>query len=378
MSRTRRRAARSSSTLYVDAIPHPEEAVEKVDGVIARIRERAEAAKESVSVLGSSEDLSPGEAQRLRAHPLPHWVERMTVSYLQSNGGEAVRRGTVWDPVWPDGQTDSNVVFTINDLEETPTAWHLTLDDLRVRGLATRLMAGMAMSIPIQRHLNSCATSGVISPPQKGAKTTSSHRELDANEFRGFALSDSHAPLIFVNGADAKSAHMFTLAHELAHLWLGDAGEGLSGFKGLQPGDGEIERSCDRAAAEFLVPAAEIQAVWRGAAGGEAPSESLARRFKVSPVVFGRRAMDLGLMERSEFFRFYRDYTRSERRKKQTATGSGDFCNNQNNRVGHLFASHLIRAAKEGRVGFKEAYDLTGLHAGTFQRYARKLELTLP
>ena len=46
--------------------------------------------------------------------------------------------------------------------------------------------------------------------------------------------------------------------------------------------------------------------------------------------------------------------------------------------MGRLFASHLIRAAKEGRVGFKEAYDLTGLHAGTFQRYARKLEITLP
>ncbi len=213
-----------------------------------------------------------------------------------------------------------------------------------------------------------------------GVVGNNTRRKLDVTEFRGFALSDPHAPLIFVNGADAKSAQMFTLAHELAHLWLGDAGEGLSGFKGLQPGDGEVEQFCDRAAAEFLVPAAEIQAVWRGVAGGEAeaPLESLARRFKVSPVVIGRRAMDLGLMERSEFFRFYRDYTRSEHRKKQTATGGGDFYNNQNNRVGRLFASHLIRAAKEGRVGFKEAYDLTGLHAGTFQRYARKLEITLP
>ena len=203
-------------------------------------------------------------------------------------------------------------------------------------------------------------------------------RKLDVDEFRGFALSDPHAPLIFVNGADAKSAQMFTLAHELAHLWLGDAGEGLSGFKGLQPGDGAVERFCDRAAAEFLVPAAEIQTVWREVAGGEAPLESLARRFKVSPVVIGRRAMDLGLMERSEFFRFYDDYIRSEHRSRQTGTGSGDFYNNQNSRVGRLFASHLIRAAKEGRVGFKEAYDLTGLHAGTFQRYARKLEITLP
>jgi superfamily II DNA or RNA helicase len=125
--------------LYVDAILHPEEVVEKVEDLIDRIREQAEAAKESVSILGPSDDLSPGEAQRLMAHPLPHWVERMTVSYLQSNGGSAARRGTVWDLVWPDGQSDSTVVFTIKDFEEAPAARHLTLDDSRVRGLAMRL-----------------------------------------------------------------------------------------------------------------------------------------------------------------------------------------------------------------------------------------------
>ena len=125
--------------LYVDAILHPEEVVEKVENVIDRIREQAEAAKKSVSILGSDDDLSPGEAERLMTHPLPHWVERMTVSYLQSNGGAAVRRGIVWDLVWPDGQIDSNVVFTIKDFEEAPTARHLTLDDSRVRGLALRV-----------------------------------------------------------------------------------------------------------------------------------------------------------------------------------------------------------------------------------------------
>ena len=125
--------------LYVDAILHPEGVVERVENVIDRIREQAEAAKKSVSRLGSDNDLSPGEAQRLMAHPLPHWVERMTVGYLQSNGGAAVRRGIVWDLVWPDGQIDSNVVFTIKDFEEAPTARHLTLDDPRVRGLAMRV-----------------------------------------------------------------------------------------------------------------------------------------------------------------------------------------------------------------------------------------------
>jgi len=206
-----------------------------------------------------------------------------------------------------------------------------------------------------------------------GVVGNNTRRKLDVSEFRGFAITDPYAPLIFINGADAKSAQMFTLAHELAHLWLGDVGEGLSGFKGLQPDGNDVERFCDQAAAEFLVPEAELQAAWATVAHSDTPFEKLAGKFKVSPIVIGRRAKDLRLVERSEFFSFYEDYTQRERFRKQQGTGGGDFYNNQNTRVGRLFASQVIRAAKEGRIGFKEAYDMSGLNGGTFQEYARKL-----
>jgi len=38
----------------------------------------------------------------------------------------------------------------------------------------------------------------------------------------------------------------------------------------------------------------------------------------------------------------------------------------------------VIRAAKEDRIGFGEAYGLTGLNGGDFQAYARELGITLP
>ena len=208
-----------------------------------------------------------------------------------------------------------------------------------------------------------------------GVVGNNTHRPLDVEEFRGFALSDPYAPLIFVNGADARSAQMFTLAHELAHIWLG--AEGLSGFKGLFPGGSDVEEWCDRAAAEFLVPAQEIRARWSAARRTTRPFESMARAFKVSPIVAGRRALDLKLVDRETFFTFYNEYVGRER-KKRAGTGGGDFYNNQNTRVGELFATQVLWAAMEGRIGFKEAYELTGLRGGTFQKYAERLGVTLP
>ena len=209
-----------------------------------------------------------------------------------------------------------------------------------------------------------------------GVVGNNTHRILNTGEFLGFALCDEYAPLLFVNGADYESRKMFTLAHELAHIWLGRAGEGLSGFDGIFPGGTDVEAFCDQAAAEFLVPAKELNASFRGVKDDPQPFETLAQQFKVSPIVVGRRAMDLRLVDREAFFEFYRKYIKRERTRRKT-TG-GDFYNNQNARVGALFATHVVRAAKEGRLGFREAYELTGLRAGAFQEYASRLGFDLP
>ncbi len=208
-----------------------------------------------------------------------------------------------------------------------------------------------------------------------GVVGNNTHRKLRVEEFRGFALADPHAPLIFVNGADAKSAQMFTLAHELAHIWLGS--EGLSGFEGMSPGGSDVERWCNAAAAEVLVPERALRARWTEVRVDEDRFETLARAFKVSPVVACRRALDLNLIAREAFATFYNQYMHLDRDGAKSSTG-GDFYNNQNTRVGELFAKQVLYAALEGRIGFKEAYDLTGLRGGTFQRYAERLGVFLP
>lgn len=209
-----------------------------------------------------------------------------------------------------------------------------------------------------------------------GVVGNNTQRKLDVEEFRGFALSDDYAPLVFVNGADAKSAQMFTLVHELAHIWLGESG--LTDVGLISRPSQQIEVWCDRVAAEFLVPEQELKAHWHDVKRGETPFEKLSRSFKVSPIVVGRRAMDLRLVSRETFFNFYEAYIAKERGRHAASGGGGDFYNNQNTRIGERFGLRVIRAAKEGRVSFKEAYELTGLHGGAFQEYAGRLGVRLP
>lgn len=208
-----------------------------------------------------------------------------------------------------------------------------------------------------------------------GVVGNNTHRKLSPGEFRGFALCDTHAPLIFINGSDAKSAQMFTLAHELAHLWLG--ADGVSDLADFQPGPAQIERNCNAVAAEFLIPAAELRSCWPQVQTHAEPFKHLARRFKVSPVVAARRALDLGLVEREAFFSFYRDYTAEERRSADSREGGGNFWNTQGVRIGQRFGTAIVRATKEGKLLYRDAYRLTGLNGPTFDSFVEKLGFRL-
>ncbi|OSM08496.1 putative helicase domain-containing protein [Magnetofaba australis IT-1] len=126
--------------LHVDAILHPEKVEPAVDEMVNRIREGAVNARETESILAATRELDPGDAQRMISHPLPHWVERMTVSYLRAHGGDAQRTNSGWRLQWPGEKPESGrFVFSTQESMSIPTASHLTLEDPRIRSLASRL-----------------------------------------------------------------------------------------------------------------------------------------------------------------------------------------------------------------------------------------------
>lgn len=208
-----------------------------------------------------------------------------------------------------------------------------------------------------------------------GVVENNTHRPLNVEEFRGFVLCDDYAPVVFINGADAKAAQMFTLVHELAHLWLGKGG--LTDFKELLPSDNEFEVFCNHVAAEFLVPAEEMDAAWQEVGGEERRFERLARFFKVSPVVVARRALDMRLISRPAYFNFYKQYKEAAAGRRAGKSGGGDFYLTLGSRLGKRFPAAVYSAAKEGRLQYRDAYQLTGLSGSSYDRFGRRLGFPL-
>lgn len=208
-----------------------------------------------------------------------------------------------------------------------------------------------------------------------GVVGNNSHRKLDVSEFRGFVLVDRYAPLIFVNGRDGKAAQMFTLAHELAHVWFGASA--AFDLEELQPSQNETEQLCNKAAAEFLVPEEELRKVWAGIERKPDRFQRVARNFKVSELVGARRALDLSLITRKEFFEFYQEVRDRESQETDRDGGGGDYYRTLNSRIGRRFAEAVVRAAQEGRLSYTEAYRLTGLNSNTFSEFSRRMGLEM-
>ncbi len=196
-----------------------------------------------------------------------------------------------------------------------------------------------------------------------GIVENNTHRKIPVDECRGFVLVDQIAPFMFINNADSKCAQMFTVVHELAHIWTGHSA-GFD-FRKLQPANDQMEILCDKIAAEFLVPEKAFNIIWI-----KKPSIQYASRyFKVSEIVIARRALDTGKITRSKFFEFYEEYSKREFVKKENQSSGGDFYATTRKRLNITFASHIYNAVKSGKLLYRDAYKLTGLKGDTFQKF---------
>lgn len=207
-----------------------------------------------------------------------------------------------------------------------------------------------------------------------GVVMSNNRRRLDPEEFRGFALSDPLAPLIFVNGADTKAAQMFTLAHELAHLWLGETALSNLGVA-PRPGARREEVWCNAVAAELLVPLAALRADLQEDEPLPDALSRLARTFKVSTLVILRRLLDAGWIDRARFeVAWAAELERLRHLVQQGGSGGGDFYRTTLSRVSRRFARALVASTLEGQTLYRDAFRMLGVsRSETFNNLGREV-----
>jgi Zn-dependent peptidase ImmA (M78 family)/transcriptional regulator with XRE-family HTH domain len=208
-----------------------------------------------------------------------------------------------------------------------------------------------------------------------GVVGSNTHRQLDPGEFLGFALVDEYAPAVFVNGASTKASQIFTLAHELVHIWLGQSAlddPDVGGFGAVH--ENEVERWCDQVAAEILVPLDALVREYRRTADLTRELDRLARSFKVSTLVILRRIRDAGYLDAQRYWDAYQAELARVRALTGDTGSGGNFYNTQPVRTSKRFARAIITSTLEGQTLYGDALQLLGFKkVSTLNELAQRL-----
>jgi Zn-dependent peptidase ImmA (M78 family)/transcriptional regulator with XRE-family HTH domain len=217
------------------------------------------------------------------------------------------------------------------------------------------------------RQLIARADAAGILVMRSGMVGANTHRKLDVGEFRGFAISDKRAPIVFINIADAPTARLFTLIHEFAHIWIGS-----SGISSVTPSSSRKEETfCNSVAGEFLVPEARLMPLWRETDNWVELLPELARTFYVSKLVVARRACDLGLISNQAYSQYYLTELNAYRDQKG---GGGSFYRTAGAKNSKRFSRAVLSETFSGRLLLRDAGKLLGIQPAKIRTYADKVD----
>lgn len=193
------------------------------------------------------------------------------------------------------------------------------------------------------------------------------NRPLKADEFRGFSIADRMAPVIFINSVDSKAAQAFTLAHELAHIWLGKGGISDADITIVDDSSANIESFCNEVAGELLLPWESLNEQWMARTTPLSTTalkgfvEATARQCHVSTVMVARQLWAHNAIEREQFFDLYEIERAKWKTKAKKGMSGGDYYTSVPIRNSHLFTRAILESVGESETSIRYASRLLGV-----------------
>ena len=277
-----------------------------------------------------------------------HWYRE----YMVDNG---------YEPLPFVGSVSASVPVTIlaQEIKET-ISWHNAFEKSRTKE---------DFIYEISRNVEDI---GIMVMRSSYAGSATQHT-IRVEELRGLAIADSYAPLIFLNSADSRSAQVFTLAHELVHIWIGESG--ISDLDFLSRYEEQIEKYCNSVAAEMLVPEEELKKLWDSHKQIIENCKNIAARYYVSDFVVLKRAYDLRYIDYNVYKKQY-DFLMEEWKKvkEQQKSNGGNYYNTKPAKESKRFSTAVVEATLEGRLFYRDAMELLNIKSTkTFESYAKEL-----
>lgn len=222
----------------------------------------------------------------------------------------------------------------------------------------------------IRNLLEQCGILVIMS----GIVGKNTHRSLNINEFRAFAMTNEWAPLIFINSADSLGGRLFSLLHEVVHIWMGESNLYTGGthfFREIDP----VEITCNAAAAELAVPKLEFKKNWEQNQNSDiyAKIKEAASVFHCSEIVLARRALDNKKIDLDLYEQVVSDTIKAYSQSRKKKNHGGNYYKNAQSRLDRAFVRALCESINNGKTSYTEAYRLTNTSSKTFDKVVRGL-----
>lgn len=221
--------------------------------------------------------------------------------------------------------------------------------------------------------LKACSDNGIVIM-RNSVVGTSTNRKLNINEFRAFVLIDEYAPFVFLNTNDSYRAMIFSLCHELVHIWLGIDELYNNDYKQDQNyNNKKLEAYCNQVSAELLLPATAVLSNYDREKDIFCNIEKMVKAYNVSSLVVCIRYKNLKLIDNQTFEETYRVLQEEMQEKleiksKRKTSGGPSFYTMTKFRLGEKFINTVHRKAQEGRILYSEAYELVGARGKTYDK----------